>query len=152
MTEDAAIAIDRTTLQSVHTCTQPRMDPAGVRSTEPILPWEVSVVTVPSCIRPSKRPPQKGRHQNCKMPPCGHTGVALRGWSHLHLSSTDTLLSSWQVWFRTCRAQLGPNPTIGGVVCTKVLSTSWSTRFQSWASSYPPNASKTPTHKLHKLS
>jgi hypothetical protein len=28
-------------------------------------------------------------------------------------------LSSWQVWFRTCRAQLGPNPTLGEVVCTK---------------------------------
>jgi hypothetical protein len=25
------------------------------------------------------------------MPPCGHTGVTLRGWSHLHLSPTDTL-------------------------------------------------------------
>jgi hypothetical protein len=27
------------------------------------------------------------------MPPCGHTGVALRGWSHLHRSPTDTPLS-----------------------------------------------------------
>jgi hypothetical protein len=27
MTEDATIAIDRTTLQSVYTCTQPRMAP-----------------------------------------------------------------------------------------------------------------------------
>jgi hypothetical protein len=27
MTEDAAIAIDRTTLQSVYTCTQPGMEP-----------------------------------------------------------------------------------------------------------------------------
>jgi hypothetical protein len=45
-------------------------------------------------------------------------GVALRGWSHLHRSPTDTPLSCWQVWFRTFRAQLGPNPTLGGVVCT----------------------------------
>jgi hypothetical protein len=44
------------------------------------------------------------------MPLCGHTGVALRGWSHLHLSPTDTPLSCWQVWFRTCRAQLGLKP------------------------------------------
>jgi hypothetical protein len=27
------------------------------------------------------------------MPPCGHTRVTLRGWSHLHRSPTDTLLS-----------------------------------------------------------
>jgi hypothetical protein len=27
------------------------------------------------------------------MPPCGHTGVTLRGWSHLHRSPTDTPLS-----------------------------------------------------------
>jgi hypothetical protein len=27
------------------------------------------------------------------MPPCGHTEVALRGWSHLHHSPTDTPLS-----------------------------------------------------------
>jgi hypothetical protein len=46
-------------------------------------------------------------------------GSLLRGWSLLHLSPTDTLLSYWQVWFRTCRAQLGPNPTLGGVVCTQ---------------------------------
>jgi hypothetical protein len=69
-------------------------------------------------------PPQKGRHRNYEMPPCGHMGVALRGWSLLHRSPTDTPLSSWQVWFHTFRAQLGPNPTLGGVVCTKVLSTS----------------------------
>jgi hypothetical protein len=25
------------------------------------------------------------------MPPCSHTGVALRGWSHSHLSPTDTV-------------------------------------------------------------
>jgi hypothetical protein len=43
-----------------------------------------------------------------------HTGVALRGWSHLHLSPTETPLSCWQVWFRTCRAQLGPNSTSAG--------------------------------------
>jgi hypothetical protein len=38
-------------------------------------------------------PPRKGRHRNCEMLPCGHTGVALRGWSHLHRSPTDTPLS-----------------------------------------------------------
>jgi hypothetical protein len=43
-----------------------------------------------------------------------HTGVALRGWSHLHLSPTETPLSCWQVWFHTCRAQLGPNSTSAG--------------------------------------
>jgi hypothetical protein len=36
-----------------------------------------------------------------------------------HLSPTNTPLSCWQVWFHTCRAQLGANPTLGEVVCTK---------------------------------
>jgi hypothetical protein len=49
-------------------------------------------VMVLSCIRPSKRAPsQRKLHRNCEMPPCGHTGDALRGWSHSHLSPTDTL-------------------------------------------------------------
>jgi hypothetical protein len=95
MAEDAAIAIDRTTLQSVYTCTHPGMHPAGVRPIEPILPGELSVVTVPSCIRPSKwSPPQRGQHRNCEMLPCCHTGDALRGWSHLHRSPTDTFYPS----------------------------------------------------------
>jgi hypothetical protein len=63
MTEDAAIRIDQTTLQSVYTCTQLGMAPGGDQPTETILPCELSVVTVPSCIRPSKRfPPQWGLH------------------------------------------------------------------------------------------
>jgi hypothetical protein len=79
MTEDAAIAIDRTTLLSVYTCTQPEWHPAGVRPAEPILLCELSIVTVPSCIQPSKRSPsQRELHRNCEMPPCGHTGDALR--------------------------------------------------------------------------
>jgi hypothetical protein len=119
MTEDVAIAIDRTTLQSVYTCTQPEMGPSRCTADRA----HPTVRTVgsygPSCIRPSKNaPPQKGWNRNCEMPPCGHTGVALRGWSYLHLSPTDTLLSFWQVWSCTCRAQLGPNPTLGEVVCT----------------------------------
>jgi hypothetical protein len=86
MTEDVVIRIDRTTLQSVYTCTQLGMEPSSDQPTEPTLPCELSVVTDPSCIRPSKRiPPQKEMHRNCEMPPCGHMGDALRGWSHLHL-------------------------------------------------------------------
>jgi hypothetical protein len=65
-------------------------------------------------------PPQKESHRNYEMPLCGNTGVALRGWSHSHLSPTNTPLSCWQVWFHTCRAQLGPNPTLSEVECTKV--------------------------------
>jgi hypothetical protein len=95
MTEDAAITIDRTTLQSVYTCTHPgmalgrctagRAHPTGrtLDSYGPIL--HLALKTVP--------PPQKGRHQNCEMLPCGHTGVSLRGWSHFHRSPTDTPLS-----------------------------------------------------------
>jgi hypothetical protein len=92
MTEDATIRIDQTTLQSVYTCTQLVMAPDGDQPTEPTLPCELSVVTVSSCIWPSKRSPsQRELHRKCEMPPCGHTGVALRGWSHSHLSPTNTL-------------------------------------------------------------
>jgi hypothetical protein len=64
MTEDAAIDIDRTTLQSVYTCTHPGMALDQCTANEPILPGELSVVTVPSCIRPSKRsPPAEGTAQ-----------------------------------------------------------------------------------------
>jgi hypothetical protein len=92
MIEDAAIRIDQTTLQSVYTCTLLGMAPGGDQPTEPTLPCELLVVTVPSCIRSSKRSPsQRELHRNCEMPSCGHTGDTLRGWSHSHLSPTDTL-------------------------------------------------------------
>jgi hypothetical protein len=145
MTKNATIAIDRTTLQSVYTCTHPGMalDWCTADRAHPI---RQTLGSYDPILHPALKtvPPLWGLHRNCEMPPCGHTGVALRGWSHLHCSHTDTPLSSWQVWFCTCRAQLGPNPTLGGVVCTKVLSTSWSTRFQTGASSCPPSASKNP--------
>jgi hypothetical protein len=125
MTEDAAIRIDQTTLQSVYTCTQLGMEP-GRWPTDRAHPTVRTLGSYGPILHPALKtiPPQWGLHRNYEMPPCGHTGVALRGWSHLHLSPTDTTLSSWQVWFRTCRAQLGPNPKLGDVVCTKVLSTS----------------------------
>jgi hypothetical protein len=125
MTEDVAIALDRTTLQSVYTCNLPGMAPSRCTA-DRAHPTMRTLGSYDPILHPALKngPPQKGRHRNCEMPPCGHTGVALRGWSLLHRSSIDTPLSSWQVWFRTCRAQLGPNPMLGGVVCTKVLSTS----------------------------
>jgi hypothetical protein len=118
MTEDVAIAIDRTTLQSVYTCTQPGMA-HGRCTADQAHPTMQTLGSYGLILHLALKtvPPQKGWHQNYEMPPCGHTGVALRGWSHLHLSPTDTPLSCWQVWFRTCRAQLGPNPTLGKVVC-----------------------------------
>jgi hypothetical protein len=57
---DAAIAIDWTTLQSVYTWTQPGMAPGRCTTDRPILPCELSVVMVPSCIRSSKRSPSEG--------------------------------------------------------------------------------------------
>jgi hypothetical protein len=119
ISEDATIAIDRTTLQSVYTWTQPGMA-LGQCTADRTHPTVRTLSSYGPILHPTLKtaPPQKGRHQNCEMPPCGHTRVSLRGWSHLHLSPTDTPLSCWQVWFRTCRAQLGPNPMLSGVVCT----------------------------------
>jgi hypothetical protein len=97
MTEDAAIAIDRTTLQSVYTCTQPGMEPGRCmadRAHPTVLILGSYGPTLHAALK-MVPPPQKGWHQNCEIPPCGHTGVALSGWSHLHLSPTDTTLSSW---------------------------------------------------------
>jgi hypothetical protein len=152
MTEDATIAIDRTTLQSVYTCTQPGMEP-GRWPTDRAHPtvW-LLVVTVPSCIRPSKRLPLKRNCTGTVKCPRVATRVSIWGWSHSHLSPTDTPLSSWQVWYRTCRAQLDPNPTLGGVVCTKRSSEKVCplTFRPGRASSCPPNVSKTPTLVLRK--
>jgi hypothetical protein len=119
MTEDTAIAIDRTTLQSVYTCTHPGIA-LGRCTADRAHPTVRTLGSYGPILHPALKTvqPRKGRHQDCEMPPCGHTGVPLRGWTHLHLSPTDTPLSSWKVWFRTCRAQLGPNPTLGRVVCT----------------------------------
>jgi hypothetical protein len=56
--------------------------PVGSKSTEPIL-----------------TPLQWGLHRNCEMLPCGHMGVDLRGWSHSHLSTTDTLYPAGRYGF-----------------------------------------------------
>jgi hypothetical protein len=49
MTKDMAIRIDLNS-QSVYTCTQLGMEVGGDQPIEPILPCELSVVTVPSYI------------------------------------------------------------------------------------------------------
>jgi hypothetical protein len=87
MTEDAAIRIDRTTLQSVYTCTQPGMEP-GRWPTDRAYPTVRTLGSYGPILHPSLKttPLQWGLHRNCEMPSCSHTGVALRGWSHLHLS------------------------------------------------------------------
>jgi hypothetical protein len=94
MTEDVAIAIDRTNPQSVYTCTHPGMAP-GQCTAHRAHPTGRTLGSYGPILHPALKtvPPQKGWYRNCEMLPCGHTGVALRGWSHLHLSPTDTLLS-----------------------------------------------------------
>jgi hypothetical protein len=100
MTEDATICIDQTTLQSVCTCTQVGMEPGGDQPTEPILSCELSVVTVPSCIRPSKRSPsQRELHWNCETPPCGHTDDALREGGLTPTSPCKCNQALWGFWW-----------------------------------------------------
>jgi hypothetical protein len=122
MIEDVAIAIDRTTLQSVYTCTQPGMAP-GRCTTDRVHPTVRTLGIYGLILHPVLKmiPPRKELHRNCGMPSCGQTRVTLRGWSHSHLSPTDTSLSCWQVWFCTCRAQLGPNPMLARWCVRKVL-------------------------------
>jgi hypothetical protein len=93
MIEDAAIAIYRTTLHSAYTCTQPGMAPDRCTADRghPTVQTLGSYGPIPHSALKTV-PPQKGRRRNYEMPSCGHTGVALRGWSHLHLSPTDTTL------------------------------------------------------------
>jgi hypothetical protein len=95
MTEDTTIAIDLTTLQSVYTCTHPRMAP-GRSTADRVHPTGQTLGSYGPILHPALKtvPPQQGQHQNCEMLPCGHTGDALRGWSHLHRSPTDTLYPS----------------------------------------------------------
>jgi hypothetical protein len=79
MTEDATIRIDQTTLQSVYTYIQLGMAPDGDQPTEPTLPCELSVVTVPSCNQPSKQFPPPRR--NCtKTVKCPHVATRETHW------------------------------------------------------------------------
>jgi hypothetical protein len=95
MTEDVAIAMDRTTLQSVYTYTHPRMAPDRCTA-DRAHPTRRTLGSFGPILHPTLKaaPPQRGQHRNCEMLLCGHTGDALRGWSHLHRSPTDTLYPS----------------------------------------------------------
>jgi hypothetical protein len=98
MTEDTAIAIDRTTLHSVYTCTQPGMAP-GRCTADRAHPTVRTLDSYGPILHPTLKatPSQRELHRNCEMPPSGHTGDTLRegGLSppvvSLHLSPTDTL-------------------------------------------------------------
>jgi hypothetical protein len=94
ISEDATIAIDRMTLQSVYTLTHPGMAP-GWCTADRAHPTVRTLGSYGPVLHPALKtvPPQKGWHRNCEMPPCGHTGVALKGWSHLYRSPTDNPLS-----------------------------------------------------------
>jgi hypothetical protein len=80
MTEDTAIAIDRTTLLSVYTCTHPGMEPDR-RTTDRAHPAGRTLGSYGPILHPTLKanpPSQRELHRNCEMPPCGHTGDALR--------------------------------------------------------------------------
>jgi hypothetical protein len=79
MTEDATIAIDRTTLQSVYTSTQPGMAP-GRCTADRAHPTMRTLGSYGPILHPALKtaPSQRGQHWNCEMPLCGHTGDALR--------------------------------------------------------------------------
>jgi hypothetical protein len=95
-------------------------------------------------------PLQKELHRNCEMPPCGHTGVALRGWSHSHLSPTDTLYPALRYGSALAELNLALTPLSARWCVQKVLWSGWPTRFQTRASSCSPNVSKTPKPVLQK--
>jgi hypothetical protein len=120
MTKDAAIAIDRTTLQSVYTCTHPRMVPGRCTADRANPTGELAVVTVPPCIRPSKRSPSRSE-DNTGTVKCSRVATRetlLEGGLTSTAPPQIPSILPRQVWFRTCRAQHGPIPILGGVVCT----------------------------------
>jgi hypothetical protein len=97
MTEDAAIRIDLNSAERVHL--YPTPDGARSAANRPTHPTVRTLGSYGPILHPALKaipPPhaQKELHRNCEMPPCGHTGVALRGWSHSHLSPTDPLIPS----------------------------------------------------------
>jgi hypothetical protein len=133
----------------MYTCTQLRMALGSDEPTEPTLPCELSVVTVPSYIRPSKRhPSQRELHKNCEMPPCGHMGDALRGWYHFDLSPTNTLYPTGRYGSALAELNSGLTPLSARWCVQKVPRSGWLTQFQTRASSCPPNVGKTPTPVL----
>jgi hypothetical protein len=79
MTEGAAIAIDRMTLQSVYTCTQPGMEPDR-RTANRAHPTMRTLSSYDPILHPTLKaiPSQRELHRNCEMPPCGQTGDTLR--------------------------------------------------------------------------
>jgi hypothetical protein len=84
------------------------------------------------------------------MPPCGHTGDALRGWSHSHLSPTNTLYPAGRYGSALAKLNSALTPFSMRWCVRKVLWSGWPTWFQTRASSCPPNVSKTPSPVLRK--
>jgi hypothetical protein len=151
MPEDVAIAIDRTTLQSVYTCTQSGMELHGDQPTEPILPCELPVVTVPSCIRPSKRSPsQRELHRNCEMPRVATRETHWEKVVSLPPPPTDTLYPAGRYGSALAELNSALTPLSVRWCVWKGQVKSLSTRFQTEASSCPPSVSKTPTPVLRK--
>jgi hypothetical protein len=140
MTEDATIRIDQKLCRVCTPGPNSKWHPADVRPTKPIRLDEHLVVTIPSCIRVSLWSPEVDCPGTVNMPPCGHTGSAAKGKeSGPHQTPLSQIpLSCWQLLSRTCQAQPGSSPTLGEVVCMKIPMTSWSTHFQTRASSCPP--------------
>jgi hypothetical protein len=127
------------------------MAPSGDQPTEPTLLCELSVLTVPSCIWPSKRPP---RRRNCtgtvKCPVCPHSRHTERRWSHSHLSPTDNLYPVGRYGSTLAELNSALTPLLARWCVWKVPWSGWPTWFQTGVSSCPPNISKTPTPMLQK--
>jgi hypothetical protein len=79
MIEDAAIAIDRTTLQSVYTCTQTKMAP-GRCTADRAHPTVRTLGSYGPILHPTHKtvPLAKGTAPELWNAPCGHTGDALK--------------------------------------------------------------------------
>jgi hypothetical protein len=149
MTEDVAIAIDWTTLQSVYTCTQPGMAP-GRCTTDRAHPTVRTLGSYGPILQTV--PPQKGWHRNCEMPP-----VATREslWEGGLTSTSPPLIPRYPSdRYGSTLAELNSTltPRSARWCVRKVPWSDWPTRFQTGASSYPPGASKTPTPRLRKPS
>jgi hypothetical protein len=151
MTEDTAIAIDRTTLQSVYTYTQLGMalGRCTVLRAHPMC--ELSVVTVPSCIRPSKMVPLR---RDCTgTVKCPRVATQESLWEGGLTSTSPPLIPRYPAGrYGSALVELNSilTPRSARRCVCKVPWSGWPTRFQTGGSSCPPCASKTPTPRLRK--
>jgi hypothetical protein len=153
MTEDAAIRIDQTTLQSVYTCTQLGMA-TGQWLTDRAHPTMRTLSSYGPILYPALKMVPLRRDCTGTMK-CTRVATRESLWEGGLTSTSPPLIPRYPPgWYGFALAELNSakTPCSARWCVRKVPWSSWPTRFQTGASTYPPSTSKTPTPRLWNLS